>query len=162
MNSNSNLHKLPFQTKIVFGFILVLTVALVSKWMYFSFVVNAIAPVVDAKLSGIKGQVSDICLKEESKSIKVTSEASEEDQEWISFKAPEYCKCVSSHMINMWSELGKVQQIISIKNEELPQFIVTQLKDENTKPVIDLCLAKAQKMPGRKVSASASSKPKVE
>ncbi len=162
MNSNPNVHKLPFQTKIVFGFILILTLALVSKWMYFSLVVNAKAPVVDAKLSGIKGQVTAICLKEESKSIKVASEATEEDQEWMNFKAPEYCKCVSTHMITMWSDLDKVQQIVSIKNEELPHFIVTQLKDEHTKPVIDLCLAKAQKMPGRKVTASANIKPKVE
>lgn len=155
MKSSNQVHRLPFQTKIVFGFILILTIALASKLAYQTFLANAKASNAGGKFSGIKGQVNDICLKEESKSLKITSEPSEEDQEWITFRAPEYCKCVSSHMLSLWGEKEKLDQIVKINSTDLPGFIVTQLKDENTKSVIDYCLSKAQKISNKKVAADA-------
>ena len=156
MKSVSHSHNLPFQTKMVFTFILVLALALISKWVFFSFLMPGKTSTADTKFTGIKAQVNNVCLKEESKSLKGTSESNEEDQDWINFKAPEYCKCVSNRIVTFWVEKEKLSAVTKLNNEDLPEFIVTQLKDENTKNLIDFCLSKAQKVSGKKVTASAT------
>ncbi len=130
--------------------------ALITKWVFFSFLTAGKPTTADTKFTGIKAQVNNVCLKEESKSLKGTSESNEEDQEWINFKAPEYCKCVSNRIVSFWIEKEKLGSVSKLKNEELPDFIVTQLKDENTKNLIDFCLSKAQRVSVKKVTASAT------
>lgn len=156
MKSSHNGYRLPIQTKIVFGFILVLTVSLVFKWAYFAFFNVNKTSQIDKKFSAIKGQVNDICMKEESKSIKSASEPSEDDQDWISTKAPEYCKCVSTRLISHWGEKEKLDQLNQQSSDELSQFITSQLKGEESKIYVDFCLSKAQKISVKKVTASAA------
>ncbi|MBL7545456.1 MAG: hypothetical protein JNL11_16680 [Bdellovibrionaceae bacterium] len=155
MQSSRQHYKLPVQTKIVFTFILVLTVSLVFKWGYYAFFNINKASQIEQKFSGIKLQVNDICLNEEKKSVKVTSESTEEDLDWVHFRAPEYCRCVSSRLISHWGEKDKLEQINQFKTQILSEFIVTELKGEESKIFVDFCLSKAQKSSGRKITASA-------
>tara|TARA_B110001454_G_C12723300_1_gene436373 strand:- start:38479 stop:38946 length:468 start_codon:yes stop_codon:yes gene_type:complete len=154
MQSNNQPYRLPFQTKIVFGFVLLLTVALISKWAFYSFVHVHQPSQNEQQLSGIKSQVAEICLKEESKSIKSTSEANEDDQDWINFKAPEYCKCLSSRLVSYWGEKSKIDQINKISRDEVTEYITTQLKGEESKGFVDFCLSKAQKVSSKKTASA--------
>lgn len=156
MASNNYNPKLPVQTKIVFSFIIVLAVALVSKWVYFSLQIENKKTEIESHFSGIKKQINEICLNEEVKNLKGSNDSNEDDQEWINLKAPEYCKCVSSRMLSFWNEKEKFDQIIKIKSEELPGYIAGQLQNENTKSLIDYCLSKAQRISNRKSTASAT------
>jgi len=155
MKSNTQPYKLPFQTKIVFSFVLLLTVALISKWAYYTLIHVQQSSQNDLQLSGMKNQVAEVCLKEESKSIKTASDSSDEDQDWVTFKAPEYCKCVSSRLVSYWGEKSKIDQINQISQDNMTAFIVRQLKGEESKSFVDFCLSKAQKAPSKKVTASA-------
>lgn len=154
MQSNHKVYKLPFQTKIVFIFILLLTVSLVVKWTLNNVLNESKVSQIEQKFSSIKVQVVDVCLKEESKSIKSASDLTEDDQDWINFKAPEYCRCVSSRMLAIWSEQQKLETIYQINEQRRPGYITAQLKSDESKPVIDLCLSRAQKISGKKVTAS--------
>lgn len=153
MQSNSQSHKLPFQTKIVFGFVLLLTVALISKWAFYSFVHVHQPPQNEQQMLGMKNQVAEICLKEESKSIKSASDTNEDDQDWINLKAPEYCKCVSIRLVSYWGEKSKIDQITKISGDEITEYIATELKGEESKGFVDFCLSKAQKISSKKVTA---------
>ena len=156
MQSNHKNFKLPMQTKIVFGFIIVLTISLVFKWAFFTaYSLNKMSQ-IDKKFSDITGQVNVVCLKEESKSIKNASEPSEEDQDWMSQKAPEYCRCVSTRLVSHWSEKEQLEQLNQKNGDELSQFITFQLKNEDSKVFIDFCLSRAQKVSGKIVTASAA------
>jgi hypothetical protein len=155
MQSNNQSYKLPFQTKIVFGFVLLLTVALISKWAFYSFIHVHQPSQNEQQMSGMKSQVAEICLKEESKSIKAASDTNEEDQDWINFKAPEYCKCVSTRLVSYWGEKSKIDQITKISSDEITEYIATELKGEESKGFVDFCLSKAQKVSSKKVTASA-------
>ncbi len=155
MKSSNQPYKLPFQTKIVFGFVLLLTVALISKWAYYAFFHVHPTSQNEQQLSGMKNQVTEVCLKEESKSIKTASDVSEEDQDWITFKAPEYCRCVSTRLVSYWGEKAKLEQINQISEENMGAFIARQLKGEESKSFVDFCLSKAQKVAAKKVTASA-------
>lgn len=136
-------------------FIILLSMALVTKWMFLSFFgTSKIA--IDPRFTGIKMQINDICLKEETKSIEGASEQNEEDQDWMNFKAPEYCKCVSNKIISYWSEKETLNQVAQLKKDDVPVYIEAQLKAENTKSLVDFCLSKAQKISTKKVTASAS------
>lgn len=155
MKSNNQAYKLPFQTKLVFGFVLLLSVALISKWTYDSFMHDHQPSQNELRLVGIANQVTEVCLREETKSIKASMEVNEDDQEWINFKAPEYCRCVSSRLVSYWEGNSKFDQISKIDNDRISDFIAGQLKGEESKNLVDYCLSKAQKITAKKVTASA-------
>jgi hypothetical protein len=155
MQSNNQSDKLPVQTKMVFGFVLMLTVALISKWAFYSFVHAHQPSQNEQQMSGMKSQIAEICIKEESKSIKAASDLTEEDQDWLTFKAPEYCKCVSTRLLSYWREKAKIDQITKISSDKITEYIAIELKDEESKSFVDYCLSKAQKVSSKKVTASA-------
>ncbi len=156
MQTNHQAYKLPFQTKIVFGFILFLTIVLIAKWAYYSVINPPKVSQIEEKFSGITTQVNEVCMREEKKNLKGSSEATEDDQDWINFKAPEYCKCVSTHLIASWNEQKRLEQIHEINDQRRPGYIVAQLKSDDTKETIDFCLSRAQKISGKKMTASAA------
>jgi hypothetical protein len=155
MKSDKKTYKLPFQTKIVFSFVLLLTFALVSKWAFYAFFNPHKVAKIEEKFSGIKLQVNDVCLKEESKNLKSTAESAEEDQDWMNVKAPEYCRCISNTLITLWNEKAKLEDIGKISTDKLPRYITSVLKGEESKSMIDFCLSKAQRVSSKKVTASA-------
>lgn len=155
MKSNIQGYKLPVHTKIVFGFILLLAVTLVSKWTYYSYFHVHQPSQNEQALLVMKSQVADVCLHEETKSLKASNDVNEDDQDWINQKAPEYCRCVSHRLVTYWGENAKIDQINKIGNDQISEFIAGQLKGEESKSFVDFCLSKAQKVTAKKVTASA-------
>ena len=111
MNSGNNSQKLPVQTKVVFVFILILSFALVFKWMYYSILNSSKQGKENRNFSVIKLNITDICLLEESKNIGKTTDSNEDDIDWLKVKAPEYCKCVSSSLVSFWNENKQMETI---------------------------------------------------